>query len=33
MKGRIRKDLTAARKFNKIFRYIDDLLAIILRNR
>ena len=28
MKGLIRKDLAAARKFNKTFRYIDDLLAL-----
>ena len=27
-KGLIRKDLAAARKFNKTYRYIDDLLAL-----
>ena len=28
MKGLIRKDLAAARKFNKTFRYIDELLVL-----
>ena len=28
MKGLIRKDLAAARKFSKTFRYIDDLLVL-----
>ena len=28
MKDLIRKDLAAARKFNKTYRYIDDLLAL-----
>ena len=27
MKGLIHKDITAARKFSKTFRYIDDLLV------
>ena len=28
MRGLIRKDLATARKFNKTYRYIDDLLAL-----
>ena len=28
MKDLIRKDLAAARKFSKTFRYIDDLLVL-----
>ena len=31
MKGLICKDLAAARKFSKTFRYIDDLLVLLDR--